>query len=528
MSHFQRGGPQRGRSHRGGSQSSYRAVPQRGVQSSYRGAFYSRNRGLTHVPPERLPRCSKTDCKRVGVGKCSGHPECQYGVKCRFLIRRTCRYYHPLDQFEATGGLLRLPHSSFTIQPNSIPKPSRPSRHHERWTKKEDAVLLKFIQNHPFSYCKRPQIAEIEKKLQRSKGAIETRLRYIATQHPPIALRTSTTTTSTNDQTENANLESTASGSTPWRGHRSWTHTESPKESDNDDSSDSDSSDSSDESEHRGHRPGNTTNSNTNNNNNGNTPLKQRAIRVFDALCRYYQSDHNQFDYRSSENALNALRKCSGSEQEVMSITLNPLSFFEKKVTEFEAKYGRIDFELERTIIRKMEFTKTLLLRTVQHIDTAIEGVKGKMCLGRESEFKELSGGYDLEYFSNIVSSVNAPKCSVVPKLPSPNAARSPTAVTAPTAVRRAVRRPESPGATVNNGTAAITVKSEAQGGTGTKPPPPMLEKTVESERGSTGQAMKQEPPDDSWRGNGGMQSTTNHCNTNGIHEHNKHKMSRI
>ena len=205
--------------------------------------------------------------------------------------------------------------------------------------------------------------------------------------------------------------------------------TNAQKESDSDSNHDSDIDSTSDDSDDHDFpaglecsSPSNTNNkrsrstdANEQQNNATMSPMKKQAIIVFDKLCRYYLADQNQFDYRNMQSSLKALKECNGEEEQVMSITLNPLSFFEGKVSEFEAKYGPIDLEMEQTIIHQMESTKTLLQETVQNIDTVMDEVKGKMTLGRESEFKDITG-YDLEYFQNIVSSINAPKCTVKPK----------------------------------------------------------------------------------------------------------------
>ena len=431
------------------------------------------------------PPCHLSRCPRVRIGQCTGHRACRFGLECRNLRRRQCPFYHPPDHFDATDGI-PLPNSNFSIQTKDVLNKLhfKPSRSNHKWNKTEDAVILKYLTKYPLTYCRKKEVAEIEQELkhQRSAKAIKGRLRFIASQQ---VNETNTERWTWDDDANTSNNNNNGDSNT--------------NEVDMDIESDDESSSSDELSTILGLDSINKTEknnkSNTSNNPNDNqskdiptiTPIKKEAITVFDKLCRYYLVDQNHFDHRNVRSSLMALRECDGEEKEVRSIMLNPLSFFEGKVTEFEAKYGAIDLEMEQTIIRQMESTKALLQRTIQNIDTVIDEVKGKMTFGRESEFKEITG-YDLEYFQNIVSSINAPKCTV--------STVEPPDLSTSTVVRRAVRRPTTPKkecdeTTETTKSEAVTVKTEPETES-TKDSPALTPASCDHESDD----IKQEPPD--------------------------------
>lgn len=468
---------------------------QRGSRGRGKNRWRSRGRGNRGNLRCRGPRCPLfNNCKNVRIGHCNGHRDCHFGVLCRELRKRECRFYHPPDHFKATDGLVA--DSNFSIQPDDVLDKlhCKPSRQYQRWTKVEDAVLLKFIKKYPDTYARQEQVAAVEKELkyERSAESIKTRIRSIAAKSNKHKT----------DKQSNAD----------WSPFDTNTHSNTNQEDGNNDeeSSDDESSESSDDAVHAPNDPIPSNDSNqaestmsTDNvvhqtksestNSTPTTALKIRAITVFEKLSRYHLVDNNHFDYRNVQSSLSALKQCNGEEKEVMAITLNPLRFFEKKVAEFETKFGSIDFEMERNIIRQLQLTKTLLQRTVTNIDTVIVSVKGKMCLGRESEFKDITG-YDLRYFQNIVRAINAPKC------------------TANTGIRRAVRRrPEMSlktevtninASAMSKDSVQSTVKTEQHNEALTNPPAPTQMLSSQSDAGCCGEttesekAMKQEPPD--------------------------------
>eukprot|EP01083_Nonionella_stella_P122238 367682_1 len=309
-----------------------------------------------------LPPCPlRNQCELVKTGQCDKrHKTCDHGHSCWKLAKRQCTYYHPPNHFNLSTTTDKHKETS-----NSTETVHDPKNHRKKWSIEEDKQLHEFMMTYPDTYNSKQMMDKLVSQLDRTDGAIKTRLTKVKT-----AMKRK-------DNGDKENSESDLDGDF---------------ELDDETLNINDSDDTDD--------------------------IGDAAKSIYiclNQLMRYYALEENQYEIKNLHGAIAKLKACkfNGDRQVFHDIVGCSFAHFEETFGSFVHKHGAINTERIQHYTLILKLTKEKLKQSLIDIDRLRTKME-KSWIGQEDVFKEMSGGHGIQYFEGIVKAIDGHKEMVV------------------------------------------------------------------------------------------------------------------
>eukprot|EP01083_Nonionella_stella_P087146 242310_1 len=328
---------------------------------------------LSPAPPPR-PFCPQgAHCLKVRTGQCSyWHQFCPDGHYCMAVRKLDCAYYHPKNMYPNPMNQRLNQNRNRTTHRFPVKRPANDNR---PWTSEQDKTLWRWMRNTNVTLHKSlANLAYLAKKNKRTHSAIRIRMDKLNKLYRTAQSKPSNVNKIRLKQSNKCsnNLKTAPKSPTHNNTHVRTLHPA-----------------------HTG-----------------------KVNSVLNDLRRYYKKENNLYELGNINALQTRMNKANwnGDMKRFEEIAGVGFQHFEKQLSIFHDKYGKIDTETTQKTIHTLKQLRKAYQNEIESIDRVLQDIKERDWFGDAHTFNQITGGHDIRYFEHKLNELQGlqPKVEVM------------------------------------------------------------------------------------------------------------------